>query len=106
MSVYMIAGYAIVVVLTLYAPRMIVPLAYDSDGVTTSTVTAPLVAALGLGLAASVPGRDALIDGFVLIALDSLFPMITVMGYAQIGNWMACRNSTEQPEKVAGKGEA
>ncbi len=70
---------------------MIVPLAYDSGGVTTSTVTVPLVAALGLGLASTVPGRSALIDGFGLIALASLFPMITVMGYAQISIWLAKR---------------
>jgi hypothetical protein len=89
---YMIAGYVIVVVQTLYAPRMIVPLAYDSGGVTTSTVTVPLVAALGLGLASTVPGRSPLLDGFGLIALASLFPIISVMGYAQIGDWMAKRN--------------
>jgi hypothetical protein len=88
---YMIAGYLIVVAQTFYAPRMVVPLAYDSGGVTTSTVTVPLVAALGLGLASTVPGRSALLDGFGLIALASLFPMITVMGYAQIGEWRARR---------------
>jgi hypothetical protein len=89
---YMIAGYVIVVIQTIYAPRMIVPLAYDSGGVTTSTVTVPLVAALGLGLASTVPGRSPLLDGFGMIALASLFPMITVMGYAQIGEWMTKRN--------------
>jgi hypothetical protein len=88
---YMIAGYVIVVIQTLYAPRMIVPLAYDSGGVTTSTVTVPLVAALGLGLASTVPGRSPLLDGFGMIALASLFPMITVMGYAQISEWMKNR---------------
>ncbi|MCC2112246.1 MAG: DUF1538 domain-containing protein [Hyphomicrobiales bacterium] len=88
---YMIAGYLVVVVQTLYAPRMIIPLAYDSGGVTTSTVTVPLVAALGLGLASTVPGRSAVLDGFGLIALASLFPMITVMGYAQIGQWQSIR---------------
>lgn len=90
---YMIVGYLIVVIQTLYAPKMIVPLAYDSGGVTTSTVTVPLVAALGLGLASTVPGRSALLDGFGLIALASLFPMITVMGYAQIGDWIERRNA-------------
>lgn len=90
---YMIAGYIVVVVQTLYTPRVIVPLAYDSGGVTTSTVTVPLVAALGLGLASTVPGRSELLDGFGLIALASLFPMITVMGYAQIGEWRARRKS-------------
>jgi hypothetical protein len=88
---YMIVGYVIVVIQTAFAPRMIVPLAYDSGGVTTSTVTVPLVAALGLGLASTVPGRSPLLDGFGLIALASLFPMITVMGYAQLGAWKARR---------------
>lgn len=81
---FIIAGYIIVVIQTFFAPKMIVPLAYDSGGVTTSTVTVPLVAALGLGLAETVPGRSALIDGFGLIAFASLFPIITVMAYAQI----------------------
>lgn len=90
---YMIAGYIIVVIQTLYTPRVIVPLAYDSGGVTTSTVTVPLVAALGLGLASTVPGRSPLLDGFGLIALASLFPMMTVMGYAQIGDYLARRRS-------------
>lgn len=88
---YMIGGYLIVVVQTMFAPRAIVPLAYDSGGVTTSTVTVPLVTALGLGLASTVPGRSALFDGFGLIALASLFPMITVMGYAQISQWWSGR---------------
>ena len=86
---FIIAGYAIVVVQTTFAPRAIVPLAYDSGGVTTSTVTVPLVAALGLGLAATVPGRSELVDGFGLIALASLFPVITVMAYAQISELKA-----------------
>lgn len=90
---FMVAGYAIVIIQTFFAPRMIIPLAYDSGGVTTSTVTVPLVAALGLGLASSVPGRSALIDGFGLIALASLFPMITVMGYAQVGEWLSRRRA-------------
>ncbi len=81
---YIIIGYIIVIIQTFYAPRMIVPLAYDSGGVTTSTVTVPLVAALGLGLAATIPGRSPLMDGFGLIAFASLFPIITVMGYAQL----------------------
>jgi hypothetical protein len=92
---YMIAGYLIVVAQTLHAPRMVIPLAYDSGGVTTSTVTVPLVAALGLGLASTVPGRSALLDGFGLIALASLFPMITVMGYAQLSEWRENRNAAE-----------
>jgi len=96
LHLYMIAGYIVVVIQTLYTPRMIVPLAYDSGGVTTSTVTVPLVAALGLGLASTVPGRSALLDGFGLIALASLFPMITVMGYAQIGAYLARRKQDRE----------
>jgi Protein of unknown function (DUF1538) len=86
LAVYMIVGYAIVIVQTFFAPRQIVPLAYDSGGVTTSTVTVPLVTALGLGLASTVPGRSALVDGFGLIALASLFPIVTVLGYAQLAS--------------------
>jgi hypothetical protein len=80
---YIITGYIFVIMQTFYAPRMIIPLAFDSGGVTTSTVTVPLVAALGLGLAGTIEGRSPLMDGFGLIAFASLFPMITVMGYAQ-----------------------
>lgn len=88
---YIIAGYVIVIIQTAFAPRMIVPLAYDSGGVTTSTVTVPLVAALGLGLASTVPGRSTLLDGFGLIAFASLFPIMSVMGYAQLSAWRARR---------------
>jgi hypothetical protein len=84
-------GYLVVVVQTAFAPKSIIPLAYDSGGVTTSTVTVPLVAALGLGLAATIPGRNPALDGFGLIAFASLFPMITVMGYAQLAGWWARR---------------
>jgi hypothetical protein len=82
-----------VVFQTAYAPKQIIALAYDSGGVTTSTVTVPLVAALGLGLASTVPGRSALLDGFGLIAFASLFPIITVMAYAQISEWWSRRGS-------------
>ncbi len=88
---FIIAGYVIVVIQTFFAPRAIVPLAYDSGGVTTSTVTVPLVAALGLGLAETVPGRSPLIDGFGLIAFVCLFPIISVMAYAQISEFRAHR---------------
>lgn len=81
---YIISGYIIVVIQTSFAPKLIIPLAYDSGGVTTSTVTVPLVAALGLGLSETVPGRNPLIDGFGLIAFASLFPIMSVMAYAQI----------------------
>jgi hypothetical protein len=76
-----IGGYIGVVVMTAFAPEEIIGIAYDSGGVTTSTVTVPLVAALGIGLASSIQGRDPLIDGFGLIALASLTPMIFVMAY-------------------------
>lgn len=85
---YIITGYIVVVIQTTFAPKMIIPLAYDSGGVTTSTVTVPLVAALGLGLAETVPGRNPIIDGFGLIAFASLFPIISVMAYAQLARWM------------------
>ncbi len=81
---YIMVGYIIVIVQTMFAPKNIIALAYDSGGVTTSTVTVPLVAALGLGLASTVPGRNPALDGFGLIAFASLFPIIAVMGYAQI----------------------
>lgn len=94
---FIIAGYLVVVIQTYFAPKMIVPLAYDSGGVTTSTVTVPLVAALGLGLAETVPGRSPLLDGFGLIAFASLFPMITVMGYAQLARYQsACAQIKER----------
>jgi hypothetical protein len=76
-----IGGYIGVVVMTLFAPREIIGIAYDSGGVTTSTITVPLVTALGVGLAMSIKGRNPMIDGFGLIAFASLTPMIFVMGY-------------------------
>ncbi len=96
--IYIIAGYIIVVIQTVFAPREIIPLAYDSGGVTTSTVTVPLVAALGLGLSETVPGRDPALDGFGLIAFASVFPIITVLGYAQIARWQAVRSSRADRE--------
>ncbi len=91
------AAYALVILQTFGAPRAIVPLAYDSGGVTTSTVTVPIVAALGLGLATTIPGRDPLIDGFGMIATTCLFPIVTVMTYAQIGQWRARRRAVREP---------
>jgi len=79
-----IGGYFGVVVMTFFAPREIIGIAYDSGGVTTSTVTVPLVAALGIGLANSIHGRDPLIDGFGLIAFASLTPMIFVMAFGML----------------------
>jgi hypothetical protein len=96
---YIMAGYLMVLLQTLFAPRMIVALAYDSGGVTTSTVTVPLVAALGLGLAGNIPGRSPLLDGFGLIAFASLFPVISVLAYAQLGNWWIRRAQRSKPEQ-------
>lgn len=97
---YIIIGYVVVVIQTFVAPRLIIALAYDSGGVTTSTVTVPLVAALGLGLASTVPGRSPLLDGFGLIAFASLFPMMTVMAYAQLSEWRSRRadHASEESE--------
>ncbi len=93
---FLIFGYLVVILQTLTTSRAIIPLAYDSGGVTTSTVTVPLVTALGLGLASAIPGRSAALDGFGLIAFASLFPMITVMGYAQLGEWRHRRRRAER----------
>ena len=82
LHLYVIAGYAVAIVLTLVAPPTVVALAFDLGGVTTSEITVPVVTALGIGLALGVDGRDPLIDGFGLIAFASLFPVISVLGYA------------------------
>ena len=79
-----IAGYILVVIMTMFAPREIIGIAYDSGGVTTSTITVPLVTALGVGLASSIEGRNPMIDGFGLIAFASLTPMIFVMAYGMV----------------------
>ena len=79
-----IAGYLGVVIMTVFAPKEIIGIAYDSGGVTTSTITVPLVTALGVGLASSIKGRNPMIDGFGLIAFASLTPMIFVMGYGML----------------------
>ncbi|HED17090.1 MAG TPA: DUF1538 domain-containing protein [Gammaproteobacteria bacterium] len=93
---YIMTGYVVVMLQTLVAPRLVIALAYDSGGVTTSTVTVPLVTALGLGLANTVPGRSALLDGFGLIAFASLFPIISVLGYAQLSQWRGQRKNKTQ----------
>jgi hypothetical protein len=90
--IFIIIGYVVVLIQTLFAPKAIIGLAYDSGGVTTSTVTVPLVTALGLGLAQAVPGRNPLIDGFGLIAFACLFPIITVLAYAQLAAWLSKPN--------------
>lgn len=79
-----IGGYIGVVIMTAFAPKEIIGIAYDSGGVTTSTITVPLVTALGVGLASSIRGRNPMIDGFGLIAFASLTPMIFVMGYGMV----------------------
>ena len=101
---YIMTAYAVVIVQTYRATRMIVPLAYDSGGVTTSTVTVPVVAALGLGVAASVPGRSPLIDGFGLIAFASVFPIMAVLGYSMLASGRASGTapthaSVERPDR-------
>ena len=78
---FMIGGYVLVMVMTVFAPEEIVGVAYDSGGVTTSTITVPLITALGVGLASSIRGRNPMLDGFGLIAFASLTPMICVLGY-------------------------
>jgi hypothetical protein len=98
---YILVGYMIVIVQTLFAPKSIIALAYDSGGVTTSTVTVPLVAALGLGLSATVPGRNPALDGFGLIAFASLFPIIAVLGYAQLMNWKTKRGTQTMENRNA-----
>jgi len=99
---FIISGYIIVVIQTFFSPKLIIPLAYDTGGVTTSTVTVPIVAALGIGLASRVPGRSELIDGFGLIAFASLFPIISVLAYAQLTQWLINRRKKliKQKEKL------
>lgn len=87
MHYFIMSGYALVIVLTLLAPKYIVALAYDLGGVTTSEVTVPLITALGIGLATHIEGRNVLIDGFGLIAFASIFPIVTVMSYAIFTQW-------------------
>ncbi|MCG8551085.1 MAG: DUF1538 domain-containing protein [Desulfobacterales bacterium] len=79
-----IGGYILVMLMTMVAPKEIIGIAYDAGGVTTSTITVPLVAALGVGLASSIRGRSPLVDGFGLIAFASLLPMVFVMGYGLV----------------------
>lgn len=97
---YIMGGYVVVMIQTHFAPKMIIPLAYDSGGVTTSTVTVPLVTALGLGLASTVPGRNPVIDGFGLIAFASLFPIISVLAYAQITQWLNSKTDSKEKENA------
>ncbi|RXJ73992.1 hypothetical protein CS022_06160 [Veronia nyctiphanis] len=82
--ILIISGYILVVIITLFAPEAIIGIAYDSGGVTTSTITVPLVTALGVGLSTVIKGRNPMIDGFGLIAFASLLPMIFVMIYGMV----------------------
>lgn len=93
---YIMIGYIVVIIQTFFAAKTIIPLAYDSGGVTTSTVTVPVVAALGLGLASTVPGRSALLDGFGLIAFASVFPIMSVLAYALLAEWSAKRKKAKK----------
>jgi hypothetical protein len=90
--IYIAFGYLFLIIQTVFAPKTIIPLAYDTGGVTTSTVTVPVLAALGIGLASNVPGRSPILDGFGLIAFASLFPIIAVLAYAMIGQWLENRH--------------
>ena len=81
---FIIGGYVLVIIVTNFAPEEIVGIAYDSGGVTTSTITVPLVTALGIGLASSIKGRNPMLDGFGLIAFASLTPMIFVMIFGMV----------------------
>ena len=84
MHYLIIGGYLIVLVITDFAPPEIVGIAYDAGGVNTSTVTVPLIAALGIGLASSIRGRNPMVDGFGLIAFASLMPMIFELIYGMV----------------------
>jgi hypothetical protein len=97
---FIISGYVVVIIQTAIAPKFIIPLAYDSGGVTTSTVTVPVVAALGLGLAETIPGRSPILDGFGLIAFAALFPIMSVMGYAQLVRWKSRRSRDSDERKT------
>ncbi len=99
---YIIVGYILVVIQTFFCPKQIIALAYDSGGVTTSTVTVPLVAALGLGLSSNIPGRNPLLDGFGLIAFASLFPIMSVMAYAQLSDWQSKRIKKAKSKRYGG----
>jgi hypothetical protein len=94
---FIVAGYIIVIIQTLFAPKLIIGLAYDSGVVTTTMVTVPLVSALGSGLAQAVPGRNPLVDGFGLIAFASLYPVIAVLSYVQIAQWLSNRSLSSKP---------
>lgn len=103
---FIIVAYLLVIVQTIKAPRIIIPLAYDSGGVATSTISVPIIAALGLGLAAQIPERSALADGFGMIALAALFPIASVLAYAQLAAWRERRRVATAPAAQDSEGEA
>lgn len=94
--IYIIAGYLIVIAITLLSPKYIISIAYDTGGAATTIVTVPLVTALGIGLASNIPGRDPFIDGFGLIAFASTFPLITVMGYGILSHHLIKRGGKNE----------
>lgn len=102
LHIYILPGYLVDIIQTFFAPKNIIPLAYNSGGVTTSTVTVPIVTALGLGLSSSIPGRNPALDGFGLIAFASLFPIITVLGYAQHSHWVELKIKRKQKKRNNG----
>lgn len=87
------AVYIVIIIQTFFAPRSIVPIAYDSGGVSTTAVTVPVITALGLGLAEQLPGREPLRDGFGLIGLACFCSAISVLGYAQLAAWIGKRQA-------------
>lgn len=95
---FIITGYVIVIIQTIFSPKSIIGLAYDSGGVATSTVTVPIITALGIGLASTLPDRNPLLDGFGLIAFACLFPIMAVLAYAQIVHFLNHRKQSTQTE--------
>lgn len=91
---FILSGYVVVIIQTWFAPKDVIALAYDLGGVTTSTVTVPIVTALGIGLASVVPGRNPALDGFGLIAFACLFPIISVLGYVQYRTFLIKRTKS------------
>jgi Protein of unknown function (DUF1538) len=94
---YIVAGFAIAALQTLFAPKSIIGIAFDSGTVTTTMITVPLVTSLGIGLAQAIPGRNPLLDGFGLLAFASLYPIIAVLSYAQIAQWLNKRSLSSKP---------
>lgn len=103
LPMYIMIGYIVVIIQTFFASKSIIPLAYDSGGVTTSTVTVPVVAALGLGLASTVPGRSPLLDGFGLIAFASVFPIMSVLAYALVAEFRAKVKAAQKAKAASGR---